>query len=171
MKLKILCEIYRIIILTNKHIKCVPAYVVVWTLCVLAMTYEACFPSQFTCLFCICSNIFVYNSNNVVLLVLSLHTAEIAEFFFSFYPFWNIPNSLFSVVLRSKIKYFLPLFIYGKKKILRQISGYDPCTEKYAETYYNRPDVQRALHANTTKIPYKWTACRFNLNCSCFCSF
>ncbi|KAL2326016.1 hypothetical protein Fmac_025074 [Flemingia macrophylla] len=26
--------------------------------------------------------------------------------------------------------------------------------------YYNRPDVQKALHANTTGIPYKWTACR-----------
>ncbi|XP_075670872.1 serine carboxypeptidase-like 25 isoform X1 [Castanea sativa] len=41
----------------------------------------------------------------------------------------------------------------------RQMSGYDPCTEKYAEIYYNRPDVQKALHANITKIPYKWTAC------------
>jgi serine carboxypeptidase-like clade 2 len=41
------------------------------------------------------------------------------------------------------------------------MSGYDPCTEKYAEIYYNRPDVQKALHANTTKIPYKWTACRW----------
>ncbi|XP_058081267.1 serine carboxypeptidase-like 25 [Magnolia sinica] len=48
--------------------------------------------------------------------------------------------------------------------VLRQISGYDPCTEKYAEVYYNRPDVQRALHANTTKIPYKWTACSETLN-------
>ncbi|KAK6928095.1 Peptidase S10, serine carboxypeptidase [Dillenia turbinata] len=48
--------------------------------------------------------------------------------------------------------------------ILRQISGYDPCTEKYAEVYYNRPDVQRALHANITKIPYKWTACSEILN-------
>lgn len=38
--------------------------------------------------------------------------------------------------------------------------GYDPCTEKYAEIYYNRLDVQKALHANTTTIPYKWTACR-----------
>ncbi|KAM7516706.1 hypothetical protein LguiA_006289 [Lonicera macranthoides] len=48
--------------------------------------------------------------------------------------------------------------------IFRQISGYDPCTEKYAETYYNRPDVQKALHANTTRIPYKWTACSEVLN-------
>ncbi|WOL13893.1 hypothetical protein Cni_G22673 [Canna indica] len=37
--------------------------------------------------------------------------------------------------------------------------GYDPCTENYAEKYYNRPDVQEAMHANTTAIPYRWTAC------------
>ncbi|GFZ13205.1 serine carboxypeptidase-like 25 [Actinidia rufa] len=48
--------------------------------------------------------------------------------------------------------------------IFRQMSGYDPCTEKYAEIYYNRPDVQKAMHANTTKIPYKWTACNEVLN-------
>ncbi|RVW31429.1 Serine carboxypeptidase-like 25 [Vitis vinifera] len=48
--------------------------------------------------------------------------------------------------------------------LIGQISGYDPCTEKYAEIYYNRPDVQKALHANTTKIPYGWTACSEVLN-------
>ncbi|KAI3976314.1 hypothetical protein MKX01_021856 [Papaver californicum] len=36
--------------------------------------------------------------------------------------------------------------------------------EKYAEMYYNRPDVQKALRANTTKIPYKWTAYSETLN-------
>ncbi|GLT75534.1 hypothetical protein SLA2020_472510 [Shorea laevis] len=50
------------------------------------------------------------------------------------------------------------------KHMLRKIAGYDPCTEKYAEIYYNRPDVQRALHANKTKVPYKWTACSDVLN-------
>ncbi|XP_062106495.1 serine carboxypeptidase-like 25 [Humulus lupulus] len=49
-------------------------------------------------------------------------------------------------------------------KFRRELSGYDPCTEKYAEIYYNRPDVQRALHANFTRIPYKWTACSEVLN-------
>ncbi|CAO2820594.1 unnamed protein product [Amaranthus hypochondriacus] len=48
--------------------------------------------------------------------------------------------------------------------VFKKLSGYDPCTEKYAEKYYNRPDVQKALHANTTKIPYKWTACSEVLN-------
>ncbi|XP_061977905.1 serine carboxypeptidase-like 25 isoform X3 [Populus nigra] len=49
-------------------------------------------------------------------------------------------------------------------KVVRPLSGYDPCTEKYAEIYYNRPDVQKALHANVTKTPYKWTACSEVLN-------
>ncbi|XP_016497045.1 serine carboxypeptidase-like 25 [Nicotiana tabacum] len=49
-------------------------------------------------------------------------------------------------------------------KMFKQLSGYDPCTEKYAEIYYNRPDVQKAMHANTTGIPYKWTACSETLN-------
>ncbi|XVF58431.1 hypothetical protein PTKIN_Ptkin07bG0066300 [Pterospermum kingtungense] len=49
-------------------------------------------------------------------------------------------------------------------RIFRQISGYDPCTEKHAEIYYNRPDVQKAFHANTTGIRYKWTACSEVLN-------
>lgn len=51
-----------------------------------------------------------------------------------------------------------------KNTLLRRwVSGYDPCTENYAEKYYNRPDVQKALHANITGIPYKWTACRYFL--------
>ncbi|CAN1328504.1 Serine carboxypeptidase 24 [Linum perenne] len=39
------------------------------------------------------------------------------------------------------------------------VSGYDPCSKSYAEMYYNRDDVQKAMHANVTGIPYKWTAC------------
>ncbi|KAL3624051.1 Serine carboxypeptidase-like 25 [Castilleja foliolosa] len=51
------------------------------------------------------------------------------------------------------------------RPIFKELSGYDPCTEKYAEVYYNRPDVQRALHANISgRIPYKWTACSETLN-------
>ena len=46
----------------------------------------------------------------------------------------------------------------------RRLSGYDPCMERYAEAYYNRRDVQKAMHANTTGIPYKWTACRYLIN-------
>ncbi|OWM89997.1 serine carboxypeptidase 24-like [Punica granatum] len=53
----------------------------------------------------------------------------------------------------------LPLLRFRNSLLQRRVSGYDPCTEKYAEKYYNRPDVQKAMHANTTGIPYRWTAC------------
>ncbi|KAK4754954.1 hypothetical protein SAY87_008711 [Trapa incisa] len=52
----------------------------------------------------------------------------------------------------------LPVVWFGDT-LWPRVSGYDPCTENYAEKYYNRPDVQKALHANITGIPYKWTAC------------
>ncbi|KAI4313245.1 hypothetical protein L6164_026238 [Bauhinia variegata] len=38
-------------------------------------------------------------------------------------------------------------------------AGYDPCASDYTEVYLNRPEVQKALHANITKIPYPWTHC------------
>ncbi|XP_024014184.1 serine carboxypeptidase-like 22 isoform X2 [Eutrema salsugineum] len=58
----------------------------------------------------------------------------------------------------------VPKFIGNKqthKTLLPKpiLDEYDPCTESYAEIYYNRPEVQRAMHANRTAIPYKWTAC------------
>ncbi|KAH1224316.1 Serine carboxypeptidase-like 34 [Glycine max] len=41
----------------------------------------------------------------------------------------------------------------------RKPAGYDPCASDYTEVYLNRPEVQKALHANVTKIPYSWTHC------------
>ncbi|XP_010491452.1 PREDICTED: serine carboxypeptidase-like 35 [Camelina sativa] len=38
-------------------------------------------------------------------------------------------------------------------------AGYDPCTEGYAENYFNRKDVQVALHANVTNLPYPYSPC------------
>ncbi|KAL8130606.1 hypothetical protein V2J09_019761 [Rumex salicifolius] len=37
--------------------------------------------------------------------------------------------------------------------------AYDPCTERYSKEYFNRPDVQNALHANKTDIRYPWDTC------------
>lgn len=37
--------------------------------------------------------------------------------------------------------------------------GYDPCTEGYANKFFNREDVQKALHANLTKLSYPYTPC------------
>ncbi|XP_062156468.1 serine carboxypeptidase-like 27 [Alnus glutinosa] len=37
--------------------------------------------------------------------------------------------------------------------------AYDPCTERYADVYFNLPEVQKALHANITRISYPWKTC------------
>jgi serine carboxypeptidase-like clade 2 len=57
-----------------------------------------------------------------------------------------------------------PVLRFKDTLIRRRSNSYDPCTESYAERYYNRLDVQKAMHANTTRIPYKWTACRFRFD-------
>ncbi|GFP84271.1 serine carboxypeptidase-like 40 [Phtheirospermum japonicum] len=39
------------------------------------------------------------------------------------------------------------------------IFNFDPCGENYVYAYLNRPEVQKALHANVTSIPYDWQPC------------
>ncbi|KAJ0096021.1 hypothetical protein Patl1_16369 [Pistacia atlantica] len=51
---------------------------------------------------------------------------------------------------------------FSRMKILGKIPagyGYDPCIINYATDYFNRPDVQEALHANVTKISRPWLIC------------
>ncbi|KAK6143181.1 hypothetical protein DH2020_023529 [Rehmannia glutinosa] len=36
---------------------------------------------------------------------------------------------------------------------------FDPCSDHYVHAYLNRPEVQEALHANVTNIPYDWQSC------------
>jgi len=42
---------------------------------------------------------------------------------------------------------------------MKERSKYDPCVDNKVELYMNRPDVQRALHGNTTSLPWPWTGC------------
>ncbi|XP_010468839.1 PREDICTED: serine carboxypeptidase-like 40 [Camelina sativa] len=39
------------------------------------------------------------------------------------------------------------------------IREFDPCSDHYVQAYLNRPEVQAALHANATKLPYEWQPC------------
>jgi serine carboxypeptidase-like clade II len=52
---------------------------------------------------------------------------------------------------------------------LRYMGYYDPCSSNYTEVYFNRVDVQKALHATTTKNG-PWAVCRLpvfnNWQCS-----
>ncbi|KAL2611260.1 hypothetical protein R1flu_022952 [Riccia fluitans] len=45
-------------------------------------------------------------------------------------------------------------------------SKYDPCIDNEVEAYLNQPAVQKALHANTTGLPYIWTDCSNIVNYS-----
>ncbi|XP_066361127.1 serine carboxypeptidase II-1-like [Miscanthus floridulus] len=52
----------------------------------------------------------------------------------------------------------------GRWQWMRGGSSYDPCTERHSTVYYNRPEVQRALHANVTGINYTWAICSDTIN-------
>ncbi|XP_010546241.1 PREDICTED: serine carboxypeptidase-like 34 isoform X2 [Tarenaya hassleriana] len=54
---------------------------------------------------------------------------------------------------------FRPLFVSQHGGWRRMAAGYDPCASDYTSKYMNRPDVQKALHANVTKISYPWSHC------------
>ncbi|KAK2991488.1 hypothetical protein RJ640_016523, partial [Escallonia rubra] len=42
-----------------------------------------------------------------------------------------------------------------------RLQGHDPCEEDYVYKYLNLPQVQEALHANRTKLPYPWDFCSY----------
>ncbi|XWS21145.1 hypothetical protein CRYUN_Cryun30bG0030400 [Craigia yunnanensis] len=44
------------------------------------------------------------------------------------------------------------------------VSAFDPCSENYVHSYLNNPEVQRALHANVTVLPYIWQSCSGDVN-------
>jgi len=56
---------------------------------------------------------------------------------------------------------YTPLCGQTSSSSLMAGGSYDPCTESHSTVYYNRPEVQRALHANLTRINYPWATCRF----------
>ncbi|KAF5180500.1 Serine carboxypeptidase-like [Thalictrum thalictroides] len=45
-------------------------------------------------------------------------------------------------------------------KVAQRNTAGDPCISDRIFTYLNRPDVQKALHANITNLPYSWDFCR-----------
>ncbi|XP_062205668.1 serine carboxypeptidase-like 34 [Phragmites australis] len=52
----------------------------------------------------------------------------------------------------------------GRLDFLKIPMGYDPCTQTYATEYFNRKDVQKALHANTTGVPHPYSLCRNSIS-------
>ncbi|KAK1262577.1 Serine carboxypeptidase-like 34 [Acorus gramineus] len=60
---------------------------------------------------------------------------------------------------KSRIEGVAPKFFSKFEGWHTKPAGYDPCVSYDTEDYLNRPDVQKALHANVTGIPYSWTHC------------
>ncbi|PIN21895.1 Serine carboxypeptidases (lysosomal cathepsin A) [Handroanthus impetiginosus] len=51
-------------------------------------------------------------------------------------------------------------YVWGRKSkvgLLRR--AYDPCTEQHSTVYFNRPEVQNALHVRSEHSPLKWETC------------
>ncbi|KAJ4970367.1 hypothetical protein NE237_003466 [Protea cynaroides] len=44
------------------------------------------------------------------------------------------------------------------------VMNFDPCSDNYVYAYLNRPDVQKALHANVTKLDHDWEPCSDVIN-------
>ncbi|KAF6160840.1 hypothetical protein GIB67_036041 [Kingdonia uniflora] len=77
-------------------------------------------------------------------------------------------SSSMEVQSRSK-DIFSRSFLYFSwsylQDIMRKIpAGYDPCSQNHATDYFNRQDVQEALHANVTKISKAWELCDIDIN-------
>ncbi|KDP20921.1 hypothetical protein JCGZ_21392 [Jatropha curcas] len=48
----------------------------------------------------------------------------------------------------------------SKSKMMpRFMGGYDPCLDDYARSFYNRPDVQKALHCGDGHLLKNWSIC------------
>lgn len=47
----------------------------------------------------------------------------------------------------------------------------DPCLDERIITYLNKPEVQKALHANTTHLPYHWDSLLLAVACFCPINF
>ncbi|CAI9765557.1 unnamed protein product [Fraxinus pennsylvanica] len=58
---------------------------------------------------------------------------------------------------------YAPLCSSSSNAPLHQ-SGFDPCSDDYVFAYLNTPEVQQALHANTTGVPGPWEDCNYTLN-------
>ena len=45
------------------------------------------------------------------------------------------------------------------------MGGYDPCLDDYTRVFYNRADVQKALHASDGIHLKNWSICKYYYSC------
>ncbi|KAG5234920.1 hypothetical protein OIU78_024637 [Salix suchowensis] len=59
----------------------------------------------------------------------------------------------------SDDKFTQIMFRRSSKMMPRIMGGYDPCLDEYAKAFYNRPDVQQALHVSDGQHLKNWSIC------------
>ncbi|KAL0353113.1 UNVERIFIED_CONTAM: Serine carboxypeptidase-like 31 [Sesamum angustifolium] len=81
---------------------------------------------------------------------------------------WTMPGAmLLSRTKPTKLSFgpvTFTVMIHGTIPIMpRLMGGYDPCLDHYANTYYNRLDVQKALHVADGTSLRNWTICNMTI--------
>ncbi|CAN1257984.1 Serine carboxypeptidase-like 27 [Linum perenne] len=89
--------------------------------------------------------------------VKALKTAEIEQGHIDPYSIFTKPCSSAAALKRNLRGHYIFSCDFGTQPWMSR--AYDPCTERYSKQYFNRPEVQKALHANVTGIPYTWETC------------
>ncbi|KAE8716947.1 Serine carboxypeptidase-like 31 [Hibiscus syriacus] len=62
-------------------------------------------------------------------------------------------SSMYQVMLKRTSSNMIP----------RVLGGFDPCLDDYAKAFYNRPDVQKALHVSDGHHLRNWSICNMKL--------
>ncbi|XP_047313348.1 serine carboxypeptidase-like 31 isoform X2 [Impatiens glandulifera] len=68
-----------------------------------------------------------------------------------------------SASIEQSLQSMQVVFKTNSKMMPRILGGYDPCLDEYATKYYNRPDVQRALHVSNGIHLKNWTICNMKI--------
>lgn len=63
----------------------------------------------------------------------------------------------------SKDKLLKVMYRSTSKMMPRIIGGYDPCLDDYAKSYYNKHDVQKALHVSEGRSTKNWSICNMDI--------
>lgn len=77
---------------------------------------------------------------------------------------------LFGFKLIITINFDIATKLHGCKQmgVAGEKEATDVCIDHEITRYLNKPDVQEALHANLTSLPYPWEACsRYVIHYSC----
>jgi serine carboxypeptidase-like clade II len=95
--------------------------------------------------------------NNTTSLRSGLHDRYVSLYAFNSF---TLLTKTITCISRSVLMIFFSCFFFPSLQPW-MYRAYDPCAERYSDVYFNRPEVQKALHANVTGISYAWKACRY----------